>query len=80
MARVTPLGRLIRIGVRKGVFEASRPWLITGGVAVGIRLLQRVARQGPDTVYSEDLAPGEAVVVRVLPPRKGRHRQRSGGA
>ena len=58
---------LIRIafrnGVTKGFMGGSRPWLIIGGVALGLRVLRRIAGSDPVTVYSEKLQPGETVVI-----------------
>jgi len=58
----------IRAGVRKGLSDGSRVWLAIGGVAVGVRLLQRMAAPGKPVLVTEDLAPGETLVIRYLLP------------
>jgi hypothetical protein len=41
----------------------SRPWLIVGVAAGGVRLLGRVVRKQPEVLYCEQLSPGGAIVV-----------------
>lgn len=62
------LSRMMFLGFRKGVLEGSRPWLVTGAAAGTVRIIQRLGREAPATVFSEELAPGEGVEIRVLPP------------
>jgi len=62
------IGRLARTGLRKGVLEGSRPWLYTGIAAVALRVVQRIGRAQPQTVYAEELKPGERLEIRVLRP------------
>lgn len=57
------LRTLFRTGVRKGVFGGSRPWLVIGAFAGGIRLLGRMAAREPEVVYCEKLEPGQRVVI-----------------
>ena len=57
------LGFLLRQGFRRGVLQGSRPWLVVGGVALGLRLLRKIAGGEPEVVYSEKLAPGESLVI-----------------
>jgi hypothetical protein len=64
---VTALGRLARTGLRKGVFEGSRPWLYTGVAALAVRMLARF-REKDQTVFSGELKPGQRLDVRVVPP------------
>jgi hypothetical protein len=66
--RVSLLGRITRIALRKGIGEGSRPWLVTGIAAITVRVVHRLGRQGPDTVFSEELHAGERVEIRLLPP------------
>ncbi len=58
---------LARRGLRKGLVEGSRPWLVVGIVASGVVVLRRLSDQPPERVWTEPLAPGDRVVVRVLP-------------
>ena len=55
--------QLLRSGWRRGMLGGSRPWLIIGGVALAVRLLQRVAASDVKVVFSEELQPGEAFVI-----------------
>jgi hypothetical protein len=61
------MNRLIRLAIRKGfrrgVMQGNRPWLIAGSVALGVRVLQKMATNEPKVVYSEELKPGQAVVI-----------------
>jgi hypothetical protein len=53
----------IRNGWRRGIMQGSRPWLIAGGVAVGVRLIQKLTGSEEKVVYSEVLQPGETLVI-----------------
>lgn len=53
----------LRRGLRRGLMDGSRPWLVLGGVAVGIRLLQKLSGSGPKVVLSERLHPGQTMVI-----------------
>lgn len=64
---MTVVGRLARTGLRKGVFEGSRPWLYTGVAALAVRMLARF-REKDQTVFSGELKPGQRLEVRVVPP------------
>ena len=55
--------RLMRIGLRKGVFDGSRTWMTIGLVAGGLRLLRRMARNEPDVVFCEELPEGGVLVI-----------------
>jgi hypothetical protein len=54
---------LLRQGFRRGVLQGSRPWLVVGGAALGLRVLRTLSGGRPETVYSEKLAPGETLVI-----------------
>jgi hypothetical protein len=62
------IGLVMRKGWRRGVLGGSRPWLIAGILAFGVNLMQRLAAKEPQVVYREELAPGEAVLIRHLGP------------
>ena len=53
----------LRNGITKGFLGGSRPWLVIGGVAAGWRLLRRIAGSEAVVVFSEELQPGEALVI-----------------
>ena len=58
------LRRLTRTGLRKGLLEGSRPWLVVGATAGVVRLASRVVRKTPDVVFCQELQPGEALVIK----------------
>jgi hypothetical protein len=62
-------------GLHRGLLGGSRPWMIVGGAAWGLRLLQRAAGNEPRVVYCEELKPGETVVIRHEPPPPRRRRR-----
>jgi hypothetical protein len=68
--RVTLIGRVARTGLTRGLLGRSRAWLVTGLAATTVRIVHRVVRESPDTVFSEELGPGERVEIRVLPPER----------
>ena len=53
----------LRNGISKGFLGGSRPWLVVGGIAIGIRVLRKIAGSEPIVVYSETLQAGETVVI-----------------
>jgi len=63
------LKSLIRLGFARGI-GGSRAWLAVGFTAGGLHLLRRMAKREPDTVYLEELRPGQSLVIRHL-PREG---------
>ncbi len=65
------LRTLFRIGLRKGLMGGSKPWLIVGAVAGGIRLLGRMAGREPEVVYCEKLEPGERLAISHLTETHG---------
>ncbi len=56
-----------RRGLRRGIGEGSRVWLLVGAAAVGLRLLRWMAGPGKPIVVTEELAPGETLEIRHLP-------------
>jgi hypothetical protein len=61
MARKKSL--LYRQAQVRGLLGGSRPWTILWGVLAVRRLLKRLLRDEPEVVYSEELLPGEAIVI-----------------
>jgi hypothetical protein len=57
------IGLAISKGWREGVLRGSRPWLIAGGAALAIRLLQRAAERERVIVYREELPVGETLTI-----------------
>jgi hypothetical protein len=60
--------RAMRMGWQRGLGDGSRVWLAVGATAVAVRLFQRMAGPGKPTIVTENLAPGEAIVIRHLKP------------
>jgi hypothetical protein len=54
---------LLRRSWRRGVLEGSTTWVALGGVAALGYLARRGLRRRPDVVFSEQLAPGESIVI-----------------
>jgi hypothetical protein len=61
MNRLIGLG--LRRGWRQGVLEGNRAWLLVGGLALTMRVIQRMAGREEKVVYSEQLRPGETLVI-----------------
>jgi hypothetical protein len=53
----------LRRGWRQGVLEGNRSWLVIGGVALTVRMLQRLGGKEEKVVFREKLRPGETVVI-----------------
>lgn len=57
------LRSLTKLGITRGLLGGSRGWLAVGTAAVSLRLLAKMAIKEPKVVFSEDLAPGESLVI-----------------
>jgi hypothetical protein len=57
------LALLQRTGVRKGVFGNSRGWLYVGAGVWTLRTVRRVAERKPEILLSEELRPGERLMI-----------------
>ncbi len=55
--------RVTRIGVIRGLLGGSRSWLVLWAAATGFRLVAKVLRRQAEVVYSEELEPGESLVI-----------------
>lgn len=53
----------VRNGFRKGVVGGSRAWVVLFTGALGVRAVQRLAGKEEKIVLSEELRPGEALVI-----------------
>jgi hypothetical protein len=61
---VNALGRLAwRRAVNRGFFGDSNLWLVVGIVIGARRVVKRFSRSGPRTVFSEELEPGQTLVI-----------------
>lgn len=61
--------RLARTGLRRGVLEGSRGWLLVGVSLTAVRVLRRVLAE-PDVRATIELHTGDAIEVRVEPPAR----------
>ena len=57
------LRTLTRLAVSQGLLGGSRRWLAVGTAAMALRALIRLTTREPKVVYSEDLAPGESLLI-----------------
>lgn len=56
-------GIVWRMSLRRGLVGGSRPWMYVL-VAVGaVRLLRRISGSVPEKVFTEELKPGEALII-----------------
>jgi hypothetical protein len=62
------LVRIARTGLRRGLREGSRPWLLTGITAGALELVRRALTDEPELVYQAELEPGERLEIRTIPP------------
>ena len=63
------LRRLSRLGLTRGLLGGERHWLVLGTVAFTLRALVKLVTKEAKVVYSEDLAPGESLVITHLTHR-----------
>ncbi len=54
---------LLRTALRRGLLGGSRVWTVVGAVALGARVLHKLAGSDPEVVYREELRPGETLVL-----------------
>ena len=52
-----------RTAVQKGLFGNSRFWMLVFGVMGAQKLMKRLAGNVPQTVYSEQLKPGQSLII-----------------
>jgi hypothetical protein len=64
---VSLLIRIARTGLRRGLRDGSRPWLVAGITAGALELVRRMFSEKPEVVYQAELEPGERLVVRTIP-------------
>jgi len=54
---------LYRRAQLKGLLGGSRPWMVVWVVILAARILRRLTKEKPEIVYSEELRPGETLVI-----------------
>ena len=57
---------LRRIGLARGI-GGSRGWLALGLTAGGLQLARKAIKREADVVYSEELHPGQSLVIQHFP-------------
>jgi hypothetical protein len=62
------LRRLSTTGLRRGL-AGSRPWIVVGIAAAGVRIIQRMARDGDAVLYRTAIQPGDVFEI-VTRPKK----------
>ena len=65
------LKRLTTLAFSRGLLGGSKPWLVIGGAIGLVRFFQWAYRGTEDTVFCEELQPGETLVIAREAP-KGR--------
>ncbi len=60
------LRTLRRIGLARGI-GGSRAWLAVGLTAGGLQMARRAIKREPEVVYSEELHPGQSLVIQHFP-------------
>ena len=56
-------GMIWRASVRKGFFGGQRVWMTIFALAGAAKFLRRISGGTADIVYSEPLAPGQALLI-----------------
>ena len=56
-------GIVWRASVRRGFFGGQPAWMTVFAVIGAVKAFRRFAGSTPDVVYSEELAPGQALVI-----------------
>jgi hypothetical protein len=64
---VSVLVRIARTGLRRGLRDGSRPWLVAGITAGALEVVRRALGEKPEVVYQAELEPGERLEVRTIP-------------
>jgi hypothetical protein len=62
------VGRLARTGLRRGLTEGSRGWLLVGCTLTAVQLLRRLLAE-PDERAAFELEEDETIEVSVVSPR-----------
>ena len=62
-----PVGRIVQMlrrnGMRKGILGGSRGWAAVAVGTWGYTTLKKLARREPELVFSEELKPGERIII-----------------
>ena len=54
---------LSRAGVLRGFLGGSRLWTVVGSVALGVRVLRKLAGSEPESVFTKELRPGDSLLI-----------------
>ncbi len=61
--------RVTRMGAVRGLLGGSRAWFTLWALGGAFKMLGKLIRKEPEVVYSEDLHPGESLVITHLTHR-----------
>jgi hypothetical protein len=67
---------LRRNGLNRGFLGGSRPWMVIGGIAYGARMVRWLARRRQEVVFSQEIRPGERLLVTPIAASEKRGRRR----
>lgn len=54
---------LSRVGISRGFLGGGRAWTLIGALALTVRALKRLFGGTPQVAYSEELRPGESLII-----------------
>lgn len=60
------VGFVWRLAITRGLFGGNRRWMTVFAAIGAAKLMRRIASREAETVYSEELKPGETLVIRHL--------------
>lgn len=67
---------LLGRAIRKGFFGGSRFWTVVGTLGLAMKVLRRLTRDEPEVAYSEELRPGQTLLISHDRSAKGVQRRR----
>ncbi len=54
---------LMARAMRKGLLGGSRFWSVVGTLGIAMRVWRKIVKDEPEVVYSEELAPGQTILI-----------------
>ena len=57
------MGRLISLGINRGLLGGNKFFATLGLIAGLVRVLQKISGTGPKTIYKEKLQEGQVIVI-----------------
>jgi hypothetical protein len=71
------LRRIATIGMSRGVIRGSRPWLVAGMVAIGLRTFRRFTHPAPEVLFRTAVRAGDRFLLSTRAPDVSRRRRRA---